>query len=59
MKMKPDQQDKELPLGFTIDPSLNGKYDHDPYFKEKLDEANDFLRKHPIPKELLEQRAKK
>lgn len=40
----------ELPAGFTIDPSLTGKYDDQPLFKEKVDRANHILKTIGLPK---------
>lgn len=42
---------KKLPKkDFTINPSLNGKYDDQPLFKDKVDRANHILKKIGIPK---------
>ena len=41
---------KEAPAGFTIDPALNNKYDNDPFFKEKAERAEEFIKKAGVPK---------
>lgn len=51
MKTKKDKPVKsKLPEGFTVDPSLNGKYDDQPLFKEKVDRANHILKTAGLPK---------
>ena len=40
----------KLPKGFTVDPSLNGKYDDQPLFKDKVDRANHILKTVGLPK---------
>ena len=36
--------------GVTINPSLNGKYNNEPLFKEKIDMAKSIVKKAGIPK---------
>ena len=51
MKPKKEKTVKlKLPKGFTVDPSLQGKYDDQPLFKEKVDRANHILKTVGIPK---------
>jgi hypothetical protein len=51
MKEKTTKTKKpELPAGFTIDPSLKGKYDDQPLFKDKVDRANHILKTVGLPK---------
>lgn len=40
----------KLPKGFTVDPSLNGKYDDQPLFKDKVERANHILKTVGIPR---------
>lgn len=40
----------KLPKGFTVDPTLNGKYAEQPLFKEKVDRANHILKTVGLPK---------
>ena len=40
----------KLPKGFTIDPTLGGKYDDQPLFKDKVDRANHILKTVGLPK---------
>ncbi len=40
----------KLPKGFTIDPLLQGKYDDQPLFKDKVDRANHILKTVGLPK---------
>lgn len=40
----------KLPKGFTIDPTLKGKYDDQPLFKDKVDRANHILKTVGLPK---------
>jgi hypothetical protein len=51
--MKPKKQIKsaklKLPKGFSIDKSLNGKYDDQPLFKDKADRANHILKTVGLP----------
>lgn len=35
--------------GCTIDPELEGKYDNEPYFQEKVDRVNEILKTAGIP----------
>lgn len=56
--MKKKSTKYKLPKGFTIDPTLNNKYDNDPYFLRKAEEAKKFLEEHPIPEELLRRNKK-
>ena len=37
-------------VDYTIAPELQGKYDNDPYFQEKVDRANHILQTAGIPK---------
>lgn len=52
--MKEKKQTKlvktKLPKGFTIDPALNGKYNDQPLFKDKVDRANHILKTVGLPK---------
>ena len=43
---------REMKLGidYTINPELDGKYDNDPYFQEKLDRANEIIERCGVPK---------
>lgn len=51
MKQKKNKASKpKLPEGFTIDPSLSGKYDNQPLFKDKVDRANHILKTVGLPK---------
>ena len=51
MNPKKDRKEKpKLPEGFTIDPSLTGKYDDQPLFKDKVDRANHILKVVGLPK---------
>lgn len=47
---KPATKKPKLPKGFTVDPKLNGKYDDQPLFKEKVDRANHILKTVGLPK---------
>lgn len=40
----------KLPKGFSIDKNLNGKYDGQPLFKDKVDRANHILKTVGLPK---------
>ena len=40
----------KLPKGFTIEPTLTGKYDNQPLFKDKIDRANHILKTVGLPK---------
>lgn len=40
----------KLPKGFKVDPSLNVRYDDQPFFLDKLDRANYILKKVGLPK---------
>ena len=40
----------KLPKGFTVDPKLNGKYDDQPLFKDKVDRANLIIKTVGLPK---------
>jgi hypothetical protein len=40
----------KLPKGFTIDPTLEGKYDDQPLFQDKVDRANQILKTVGLPK---------
>ena len=40
----------KLPKGFTVDLTLEGKYDDQPLFKEKVDRANHILKTVGLPK---------
>jgi hypothetical protein len=40
----------KLPKGFSIDPSLTGKYNDQPLFKDKVDRANHILKTVGLPK---------
>ena len=51
--MKPKKEkiiESKLPEGFSIDPSLTGKYDDQPLFKDKVDRANHILKTVGLPK---------
>ncbi len=51
MKSKKDKDNKpKLPKGFTIDPTLEGKYDDQPLFEDKVDRANHILKTVGLPK---------
>jgi hypothetical protein len=41
---------KKFTKDFTVNPSLNGKYDDQPLFKDKVDRANHILKTAGIPK---------
>ncbi|MFT3947292.1 MAG: hypothetical protein QM763_09990 [Agriterribacter sp.] len=51
--MKPKKQIKpaklKLPKGFSIDNTLNGKYDNQLFFKEKAERANRILKTVGLP----------
>lgn len=47
---KPAKVKSKLPKGFAIDPMLNGKYDDQPLFKDKVDRANYILKTVGLPK---------
>lgn len=36
--------------GCTIDPELDGKYDNEPYFQEKVSRVNEILKTAGVPK---------
>lgn len=40
----------KLREGFTINPALDGKYDNDPFFQDKIDRANHILKTVGLPK---------
>ena len=40
----------KFPKGFTIDPTLDGKYNDQPLFKDKVDQANHILKTVGLPK---------
>ena len=40
----------KLPKGFKVDSKLNGKYDDQPLFKDKVDRANHILKTVGLPK---------
>ena len=50
----PPKKDKalqaKLPKGFTVDPTLQRKYDYQPLFKDKVDRANHILKTVGLPK---------
>lgn len=50
MKPKKDTVTKKLPKGFTIKPGLSEEYADQPLFKDKLEKANDILKKFGPPK---------
>ena len=54
MKTKPqpaaNKPKPKLPKGFTIDPSLDGRYNDQPLFKDKVDRANHLLKTVGLPK---------
>lgn len=51
MKTKKSKVSKpKLPKGFKIDPKLNGNYDEEPLFKDKIDRANSILKTFGLPK---------
>ncbi len=51
MKTKKETKVKsKLPKGFTLDPTLNGKYNDQPLFKDKVDRANHILKTVGLPK---------
>lgn len=39
-----------LPKGFKLDPKLKGRYDNQPFFKDKIDKANHILKTVGLPK---------
>lgn len=41
---------KKIPKDYTIKPSLQGKYDDQPFFQDKEDRANFILKKFGVPK---------
>jgi hypothetical protein len=41
---------REVSKDYTIKPSLQGKYDDQPLFQDKVDRANFILKKFGIPK---------
>lgn len=41
---------KRVPKDYSIKPSLQGKYDDQPLFQDKVDRANFILKKFGIPK---------
>lgn len=41
---------KKLPKNFTINPALNGKYDDQPLFQDKINRSNHILKTVGIPK---------
>ncbi len=41
---------KKVNEDYTINPSLQGKYDDQPVFQDKMDRANFILKKFGIPK---------
>ncbi len=43
-------KEPKLPKGFKFDPTLKGKYDDQPLFKDKVDRANYILKKVGLPK---------
>lgn len=49
-KPQPAANKPKLPKGFTIDPSLDGKYNDQPLFKDKVDRANHLLKTVGLPK---------
>ena len=48
-KTKPAEK-KQVCKDYTIKPSLQGKYDDQPLFQEKVDRANIILKKFGVPK---------
>ena len=51
MKPKKEKTAKpKLPEGFTVDPSLQGKWDDQPLFKDKVERANHILKTVGLPK---------
>ncbi|CAG5070221.1 hypothetical protein DYBT9623_02961 [Dyadobacter sp. CECT 9623] len=49
MKTKAQSKDKALPKGWTLNPSLDGKYAHLDLFREKFDRDNEFIRRVGLP----------
>ncbi len=47
---KPAASKPKLPKGFKVDPKMNGKYDDQPLFKDKVDRANYILKTVGLPK---------
>lgn len=47
---KDKARNAKLPKRFTIDPTLRGKYDDQPLFKDKVDRANHILKTVGLPK---------
>lgn len=47
---KSKQATKKLPKDVTINPELNGKYDDQPLFQDKVNRANHILKTYGIPK---------
>ena len=52
------KKEVKLPEGFTVDPSLDEKYDKEPYFLDKAEKARQILEKYPIPEHLLHHKSK-
>lgn len=47
---KPATVKLKAPIDYTINPALNGKYDDQPFFQEKVDRANEIIKKSGVPK---------
>ena len=43
-------REMEIDVDYTINPELDGKYDNDPYFQEKLARANEIIERCGVPK---------
>lgn len=41
---------KKVADNFIINPSLDGKYDNEPYFKEKTNRVKEIIKKAGVPK---------
>ena len=52
MSKKPENKYSD-PL-IKVDPSLNGKYDNDPFVLAKVQKAREIIQKYGLPKEFTE-----
>ncbi len=43
-------QKPRLGIDYTINPELDGKYDNDPYFQDKVNRTNEILKRVGVPK---------
>jgi hypothetical protein len=50
MKTKKTEIENKLPKGFTLNVSLDKKYNDQPLFKEKIERANHILKTIGLPK---------